>query len=214
MVENELLRANSRKQLGGNIFAEVWLFCMLAAIIISAIVGALSFTAVGAIIVSGPLAYGLSRLHIDLVKGKRADLSRLFCGFTEAFGTSCVLYLLETVFCALWSMLFVIPGIVKAYSYALSTYILQDDPSKDWQTCHNESIELMRGYKMKLFLLDLSFIGWYLLGALCFGIGVIFVVPYHNQARANFYMARVALCPQNTAAPMGENDCASFGENA
>lgn len=205
MVENELLRANSRKQLGGKIFAEAWLFCMLAAIIVGAISSALSFTVVGVIIVSGPLAYGLSRLHIDVVKGKRADFSRLFCGFTEAFGTSCILWLLETVFCGLWSMLFVIPGIVKTYSYALSTYILQDDPSKDWQTCHNESIELMRGYKMKLFLLDLSFIGWYLLGALCFGIGVIFVVPYHNQARANFYMARIALTAQNAPAADAEN---------
>lgn len=131
-------------------------------------------------------------MHINVVKGKRADIVDIFCGFKEAFGTSCVLWLLESIFCFLWSLLFVIPGIVKAYSYALSAYILQDDPSKDWQTCHNESIALMNGYKMKLFLLDLSFIGWYLLGALCLGIGVVFVVPYHNQARANFYMARIA----------------------
>lgn len=55
MVENEILRANARKQLGGNIFAEGWLFCMLAALIISAIEGALSFSVVGAIAVSGPL---------------------------------------------------------------------------------------------------------------------------------------------------------------
>ena len=192
MVENRVLRENARKQLGGNIFAQSWLFMLLAMLIVSAIEGLLSFTAIGVLIVAGPLTFGLYRMQVNVVMGKKPEFSDLFTGFTENFGTSCVLYIVETIFTFLWSLLFVIPGIVKSYSYAMSQFIAQDNKEKDWNTCHKESIELMNGHKMDLFLLDLSFIGWYLLGSLCFGIGVLFVLPYHYQARANFYMALVA----------------------
>ena len=53
--------------------------------------------------------------------------------------------------------------------------------------CIDESRAMMNGYKMKMFLLDLSFIGWYLLGMLVLGLGIFFVYPYHQTARANFY---------------------------
>ena len=69
----------------------------------------------------------------------------------------------------------------------MSAFIQQDAADKDWKTCIDKSREMMKGYKMSLFLLDLSFIGWYIVGILCFGIGVLFVQPYHMQARAEFY---------------------------
>ena len=69
----------------------------------------------------------------------------------------------------------------------MSTFIQQDAENKDWKLCLEKSIEMMNGKKWKLFLLDLSFIGWYLLGILCLGVGVLFVIPYHEQARAEFY---------------------------
>ena len=192
MVANSVLRENARKQLGGNIIGQSWLLMHLAMLIVSAIEGLLSFTAIGVLIVAGPLTFGLYRMQVNVVRGKKPEFSDLFTGFTENFGTSCVLYIVETIFTFLWSLLFVIPGIVKSYSYAMSQFIAQDNKEKDWNTCHKESIELMNGHKMDLFLLDLSFIGWYILGSLCFGIGVLFVMPYHYQARANFYMALIA----------------------
>ena len=74
-------------------------------------------------------------------------------------------------------------------------YYLQQEPNganKEPTELIAESRRMMDGYKWQLFCLDLSFIGWYLLGSLCFGIGVFFVTPYHEQARANFYLARCA----------------------
>ena len=102
--------------------------------------------------------------------------------------------LLQTVLIFLWSLLFVIPGLVKSYSYALAYYLQQEPGGAEREPADilNESRRMMNGYKWQLFCLDFSFIGWYILGALCFGIGTFFVVPYHQQARANFYLARVA----------------------
>ena len=113
----------------------------------------------------------------------------MFIGFKECFTESFLLFLLTTIFTALWSLLFVVPGIIKAYSYSMAPYILQDDPSLGWEKSLEESKIAMRGNKWQLFCLDLSFIGWYLLGALAFGVGILFVIPYHYLARSNFYMA-------------------------
>lgn len=192
MVSNSELRANARKQLGGNIFSSPWLYMLVACLIVSAIEGATSAFVVG-FILAGPLEYGLVKVLVKQVKGQQlADFTDLFKGFTEDFAGTLILWLLEYVFIFLWSLLFIIPGIIKSYSYALAFYIKNDDVKKDWKTCIDESRSLMDGYKWKLFCLDLSFLGWYILGALCFGIGTLFVVPYHQMARANFYEARVA----------------------
>ena len=103
-------------------------------------------------------------------------------------------------------MLFIIPGIIKSYSYAL-TYYLQQEP----ENIHREPVDLitqsrewMDGYKWKLFCLDLSFIGWYLLGILCLGVGVLFVTPYHQMARANFYLNLRAEKEATSAFAIGE----------
>ena len=75
----------------------------------------------------------------------------------------------------------------------MAPYILQDDPTKEWKQCLDESQAMMKGNKWQLFCLDFSFIGWMLLGALCCGVGVLFVYPYQLAARANFYMALKAM---------------------
>ena len=144
----------------------------------------------GSLILIGPLAYGVARITTQLVCGKNnIDISDLFKGFTEDLTNTLILGLLQALFTALWSLLFIVPGIVKAYSYSMASYIQQDQPNKDWKFCLNESISWMEGHKWQLFCLDLSFIGWYIVGALCLGIGTLFVEPYHQVARANFYEA-------------------------
>lgn len=195
MVRNSVLRQNARMQLGGDIFAKAWLMVMVAYLIYSGIVEAASSVSlgVGAIIVGGPLFYGLCRISVNLVKGKNEiNIGELFCGFSEKMGQSILLTLMTGLFTFLWSLLFIVPGIVKAYSYAMAPFLLQDDPEKDWYQCLNESKEMMRGHKWQLFCLDLSFIGWELLGLLCCGVGIIFVYPYQITARANFYLALLA----------------------
>lgn len=197
MVTNDVLRRNARSQLGNGIFNEKWLMMLVCCLIQSLILG-ISGTGIGAIvtiIASGPLTYGLCKvLMLALRLNQKANLNMLVSGFTEAFGDSIILWLLQTIFICLWSLLFVIPGIIKAYSYSMASFLQQDNADKNWKTNLDQSKQMMDGHKMQLFLLDLSFIGWYLLGALCLGIGTLFVVPYHQMARANFYEALRAEC--------------------
>lgn len=193
MNDNSVLRSNARKQLGENIFGKTWLMMVLACFIFSALEGVASMTVVGSIILIGPLSYGFCRLLVKFVCGKtEIDLAEFLTGFTENFTQSLLLGLLSTIFICLWALLLVIPGIIKTYSYSMCFFIQQQSNDKDWKYCLDKSKELMEGNKMRLFLLDLSFLGWYILGALCLGIGVLFVVPYHQTARANFYLNLVA----------------------
>ena len=87
----------------------------------------------------------------------------------------------------LWSLLFVIPGILKAYSYALVYYIKNDHPEYSWRECFIASNALMKGNRWKLFCLQFSFIGWTILGMLCLGLGGLWITPYRQTATAIFY---------------------------
>lgn len=114
--------------------------------------------------------------------------SRVIDTVIENYKKSILIYLLTSVYIFLWFLLLIIPGIVKSYSYALATYIRMDNEELSTEECINKSMELMKGKKMKLFLLDLSFIGWYLLAMFfTLGIGLLWVTPYHQMARIAFY---------------------------
>lgn len=201
------IRTRARASLNRDLFCNTWLGLIVVELVAAVIVGvpnsisaALArispamgaslgaIISIASILVAGPIAYGVARVYLNVARGnKKVDLSELFCGFKEAFVESVVLSLLRGIFVFLWSLLFVIPGIVKSYAYSMSSYIQQESEDKTWRTCLDKSIEMMDGYKVKLFLLDLSFIGWYILGALCLGIGLLWVSVYHSEARAHFY---------------------------
>ena len=157
-------------------------------ILMSFITSMASYTFIGGLLIGGAMQYGISRLSVLIAREKPANVGNLFDAFKECFVDTMLLGLLSSIYILLWSLLFIIPGIVKSYSYSLAFYIQQDSPNKDWKYCLEKSIQLMHGNKMTAFLLDLSFIGWYILGLLLCGIGIIFVTPYHLQARANFYI--------------------------
>lgn len=185
-MSNYEIRKMAREKLGNNIFCNTWLMALVAYIIYAAITGALSYFAIGAIFV-GCLTYGYNSIHLDLVRGKsNIDLADCFLGFRRLSQTL-VLGLLQYVFIFLWSLLFVIPGIVKGYSYAMSYYIMKDHPEYTPSQCITESRRIMDGHKMDLFLLDLSFIGWALVCVLTCGIATLWVTPYMQTARAVFY---------------------------
>ena len=183
------LRKKARAKLGGQIFATNWLMVLLSIVIVSAIISAISFTGIGALLLIGPLSFGLATVLLSLVRGKdKVDLADLFKGFTDGgFVRLLLLGLMQCIFIFLWSLLFWIPGIVKSYSYSMSYYLAIDHPDWDWKQCIDESRRIMNGYKWKLFVLDLSFIGWYIVGSLVCGVGVLWVYPYHQTARAEFY---------------------------
>lgn len=96
--------------------------------------------------------------------------------------------LLTNILIFLWSLLLIIPGIIKAYAYSMVPYILADNPNIGVKKAIELSNEMTRGHKFDMFVLDLSFIGWYLLGLLVLGIGVLFVMPYENATKAELYL--------------------------
>ena len=188
MLTNKELRAKARADLGGGIFQTMWLLTLVAVLIYDVIISVGANFIIGFILLAGPMEYGLCRVLTATARGKKdIDFARLFDAFKEDFGNAVLLGFLKSIFIFLWSLLLIIPGIVKSYSYAMSAFIQQDAEDKNWKNCIDQSRAMMDGNKWKLFCLDLSFIGWYILGFLCLGVGVFFVMPYHEQARAEFY---------------------------
>lgn len=189
MSSRSELRRKSREQLDGGIFKNNWLLMLLICLVADVLISVTGMFLIGLILVVGPITYGLCRCCVQRARGGEANLESLFDGFKDDFSQTVLLGFLSNLFIALWSLLLIIPGIVKTYAYAMAPYIQQDaeGEGKHWKTCLDASRAMMKGYKWKLFLLDLSFLGWYIVGALCLGVGILFVVPYHEMARTNFY---------------------------
>lgn len=134
-----------------------------------------------------PLAYGIYVVFLKFYRGDKVDcLSKLFDTF-KVYGRALGIGLLVSIYTLLWTLLLIVPGIIKSYAYGMSYYILNDHPEMQVDDAINASIVMMKGYKMKLFLLDLSFIGWFFLGALSLGIGFLWIGPYYCVARVAFY---------------------------
>jgi uncharacterized membrane protein len=119
--------------------------------------------------------------------GKQNLVSDYFKLFKDKYIIALPVVALTYLYTFLWTLLFIIPGIIKGYSYALASYISIEDNNIPAEQCINKSMQMMEGHKMRLFLLDLSFIGWYFVAFLTFGIGLFWVVPYHEMARLLFY---------------------------
>jgi len=185
------LKKRAKENLGGGIFKNEWLWGLLVLVIFTAISGAAGsiIPGIGALIVLGPLTAGMLGYFQKLSRKQNPEIGNLFDGFTKDFGGNFVLGLLKEIFIALWSLLFIIPGIVKSYSYAMAYYIKNDNEGMNWKDALDASKKMMDGHKMELFILDLSFIGWYFVGALCLGVGTLWVLPYHEATKAEFYEA-------------------------
>lgn len=110
-----------------------------------------------------------------------------FSGFKVKYGRNIGTLLLVGIKTVLWSFLFIIPGIIKSYEYAIIPYILADDPEISSKDAFKKAKQMMNGNKWRLFKLQFSFIGWFVLCCLTFGVGVIFLMPYVSAANAEFY---------------------------
>ena len=135
-----------------------------------------------------PLTWGYQTLFLGAVRGGEATAKDMFEGYNkELFSRVLTTTLLYYVYVFLWSLLLLIPGCIKAYSYAMTPYILKDNPEMKNNAAIEESMRMMDGHKLELFLLDLSFIGWAILSLLTCCIGFLWLTPYMNMARVNFY---------------------------
>lgn len=196
-MDRQTLKKTALGQLKNN-WGQVILACILQALIL----GGSSATGIGAFILMGPLEVGLAIFLVKFVINGDTKIENLFKGFNDFMDTF-VLGLLHTIFIVLWSLLFVIPGIIKSYSYAACFYIKQACPSMTAQECITKSREIMNGHKGELFVLDLSFIGWWILSTLTAGIGLIWLIPYIQVTKANYF---VNLLRENGIMPSNEVD--------
>ena len=137
-----------------------------------------------------PLNIGVAQNVLAWSRGEDVNkLKVLFGGFNSAkiFFKQVGVVVLNTILCALWAILLVVPGIIKGLAYSMYPYVLRDEPDLSvWQTL-KKSEAIMKGYKGKLFLMYLSFVGWFILGAFTFGILYIWLTPYIMTSTVKFY---------------------------
>ena len=164
-----------------------WTTAVVAYLIYSVLIGVLSFTSVGVLLFSGVFSVGLAIVMLQISRSGASKIETVFDGFRKGLGNNIIAGVLVQVFTFLWALLFIIPGIVKSYSYAMTFYILADNPDMAPTDAINESKKMMNGNKWRLFCLDFSFIGWFLLIPLTCGILSIMVGPYISAAHAAFY---------------------------
>lgn len=174
---NRELTARARASLSGQ-----WGTAVAATVIFYALMSILSC---GALFISGPLFLGMAVLFLSIIRG-RGEVGQLFSGFQE-FGRTLGAYLLMGLFVMLWLLLFIIPGIVMSYAYAMTYFVMADDSKIGPLEAIRRSKEMMRGHKWKLFCLYCRFIGWSLLALLTCGVGYLWLIPYMQTAMAHFY---------------------------
>lgn len=154
---------------------------------------------VGIIIIAGivlgvfvfnPLLVGCRRFYEEN-QLTQAKISTVGFGFKNGrYGNITMTMFLRDLFIVLWALLFFIPGIIKSYSYYMIEYILAENPSIDRNRAFEISKNTMNGQKWNTFVLELSFFGWYLLGAITCGIvGVFYVNPYVDATKTRLYEA-------------------------
>lgn len=165
----------------------------LAGIVLLGIIGVLAIimliSALLKIFVFNPLIMGGHSFFLRNSREK-APFSEIGRGFSPKYGRNIGSLFLTDLFIALWSLLFIIPGFVKSYSYRMVPYILADNPNLKATEAITMSRKMMKGYKWKTFVLDLSFIGWLMLSVLTCGLlGIFYVYPYIYNTDAQLYEA-------------------------
>ena len=164
---------------------------MVAFVVVMA-VAALFIFAIALVIdafIANPLELGCKRFfrrNLD----EPATMSNIAFAFDSNYKNICKTMFLRDIYTVLWSLLFIIPGIIKAYEYKMIPYLLSEDPGMPMEEAFAESRRLMTGNKWKAFVLDLSFILWDIASALTCGIaGIFWVAPYKASTQAALYEA-------------------------
>lgn len=153
-----------------------------ALIMIIALVMAVVYFVLGSVV-----GVGYCQFNLDLVDQKKEPQVNTLVHYFRNWKTTVAAKLLETLYVFLWSLLFVIPGIMAGYSYAMTGYILAEHPDLTASEAIEQSKQMMYGNRWRLFCLQLSFIGWDILCALTLGIGNLWLTPYKQAAEAAFY---------------------------
>ena len=191
-MTRQQIKEMAKAQLGDKIFGNKWLIAVVVIVIQIALSQLVNFIPgvgqIAALLISGPITYGVSAMFLKQTRnGETMDIVDIFNGFKYDFSNTFLIGLMTFIFTILWSLLLVIPGIVKSYAYSMAMYVKVDHPDYDWKKCIDESQRMMSGHKGELFVLDLSFIGWMFVGSFCLGVGVFWVTAYMEASHAQFY---------------------------
>ncbi len=191
MIKRSELKKNAKAALKGH--WGVAILVGLALMGVNLVVGMIPVIGWIVSIAAVVLEFGTAAFYLSVIRAGDIQFTTLFTvpfgsldGFFKKLGT----YWLKVLYLFLWRLLFIIPGIVKSYSYAMTEYILLDNPELTANEAITKSREMMNGYKWKLFVLDLSFILWRLLcmipvvGTV---VNVLYLTPYVSATRAAFY---------------------------
>lgn len=182
------LKSQAKEQIKGKI--GILFVISLIIGLIEGVIGLLNFLPgvgiVVTIIVTPAFALSLSRIYLGLTSFITPTVGDAFSGFDD-FWSSFKVTFLTGILCFLWSLLLIVPGIIKAYSYSMAPYILAENKGMSARECLRRSKEMTNGHKMDLFVLGLSFIGWGLLCVVTLGIASIWVLPYMQTTMANAY---------------------------
>lgn len=167
---NSEIKAAARVVLENN-----WMTAALLMLMYFILTGTFSYTiedywGVLLLLIILPLQYGLYSVFLYLSREDKLDMGLFLDGFKD-FKRVFLTELMKNIYICLWSLLLIVPGIIKSYSYAMTEFLMLDNPNLSYDEAITESMRMMQGYKMKLFMLDLSFIGWFLLCLLTLGIG-------------------------------------------
>ncbi len=149
--------------------------------------------------IANPLRVGGSRFFLEH-RVRASTVGTIFRPFAAGYLNAVKTMFLQGLFIFLWSLLFIIPGIIKAYQYILTPYILAENPDIEWRRALDLSRAMTDGCKFDIFVLQISFIGWYLLGVIALVVGVLFVAPYSEATMAELYAAlRLRVLKSGTA---------------
>lgn len=197
------LKERAKAQISGKIgkFFLTYLAYVGLAMALGMTIGLIPF--VGATVANAaayPMMFGIIMICIAVADGGDFKVADMFNGYYDWWG-AIKTYFFVGLFTTLWSLLLIIPGIVKAYSYRLALYIKAENKEMGALEAIKKSKEIMHGHKLEWFVLDLSFIGWALLICVTFGIAAIWVTPYMDVTYANAYRK---LCPKDVEAEVVE----------
>lgn len=148
------------------------------------------------LILGGTVQLGYAKYLLNQYNRATLDIKDLFSQF-DRFKEGFLQHFLRTLYTFLWALLFIIPGIIKSLSYAMTPFIMAENPDMTAKEAIEASKQLMDGHKGELFVLGLTFFGWILLCVLTLGIGTFFLNPYMNAAYAAFYKNLTAPVPEN-----------------
>lgn len=145
-------------------------------------------TILASLFVAIPISLGLIRYFIKIAKGEDASLNTIFYIYKNGFANAIVVTLVEGIFIILWSLLFIVPGIIKSYQYFMIEYMIAENPNLSRKRAFEITKAVMNGNKWKTFVFGLSFIGWVLLASITCGIGMLFLAPYMSTAYSHYYL--------------------------